>query len=207
MSGRQVEYLTIMLEKMKTPARWRAPIPFLLCTIILTVSGGCNYFHQDSAVDNQNLLDLLFEPSDMPPHWSAANYGVGKAIDPYRSSDGAGIVFLSDLYPESLGVGEEVYRFRTVARARDDYADELKIIQLASYTPQEWSFISQVVDESYFACSDAPNFTSCTWLARYDRIVIELRSVLIPDRFSLEDMEKIAKIIDEKASKLIEANQ
>lgn len=174
--------------------------------MILTLNG-CSYLDRDAKAHDINLLDLLFEPSDMPPHWSVANYGVGKAIDPYRSSDGAGIVFLSDLYPESLGVGEEVYRFRTVARARDDYADELKIIQLASYTPQEWSFISQVADESYFACSDAPNFTSCTWLARYDRIVIELRSVLIPDRFSLEDMEKIAKIIDEKASKLIEANQ
>lgn len=176
---------------------------WLLITIILVLSG-CDYSQQNKEVNDLNLLDLLFESSDMPPHWSVANYGVGKAIDPYRSSDGAGIVFLSDLYPESLGVGEEVYRFRTVARASEDYADELKIVQLASYTPQEWNFQSQAANESYFACSDAPNFTSCTWLARYDTIVIELRSVLIPDRFSIGDMEKIAKIIDQKASTLIQ---
>lgn len=141
----------------------------------------------------------------MPPHWSVANYGVGKAIDRYRSSDGAGIVFLSDLYLESLGVGEEIYRFRTVSRAKDDFADELSILGLSSpFVPQEWMFQSQTADESYFACSQAPIFTSCTWLARYDTIVIELRSVLIPDRFSVEDMEKISKIIEEKATKVIQ---
>lgn len=70
--------------------------------MILTLRG-FDYFRHDTDDGNPGPLDLLFESTDMPPYWSMANYGVGKAIDPCRSSDGARIIFLSDLYPESLG--------------------------------------------------------------------------------------------------------
>lgn len=176
----------------------------LLCASILVLTG-CSNFRRVTEVDDWNLLNLLFASSDMPPHWSMVNYGTGKVIDPYRRSDAAGIGFLSDLYPESFGVSEEVYRFHTTKSAQSDFEAEKNILtQLISAAPDEWRFQSQTADESYFVCTEYPNITSCTWLVRYDRIVVEFRAALIADRFRLSDMEHLARIIDEKASKIVD---
>ena len=176
----------------------------VLMYAITLILSGCDYIHHDSKIDKINLLDLLFEASDMPSHWTVVNYGINKAIGLYRSSDGAGIVFLSDLYPESLGVDEEIYRFDTIARSKGDYVHEFNIlVQPSSFVPSEWKFYSQTADQSYFGCIPAPNFTSCTWLARYKSIVVEARCILIPDRFTVENMEKIVKVIDDKVSGII----
>lgn len=171
--------------------------------LIVTLSiNGCSL--KDEKSENINLLELLIEPTDMPPNWSLANYGINKAIDPYRSSDAAGIVFLSDLYPEAFGVGQEVYRFKTIARAKSDYEDALNILQQPdSYFPDNWNFQSQIADDNYFSCSVYPNITICNWVARYKNIVIELGAPLIEGYFNLRDMEKLIKIIDEKAGSLI----
>lgn len=178
-------------------------LPLLLCTIALAFSG-CSHPAPQVKVEAMDLLELLIDPSAMPPNWSMANYGMEKAIDPYRSSDAAGIVFLSDLYPESFGVGEEVYRFKTLNGAKSDYSNEVGILtQSTSFLPPEWRFQSQTADESFFVCTEYPNITSCTWLARYNRILVELRGSLVTDRFALRDMENITRIIDGKASKLI----
>lgn len=180
----------------------------LIYLFLLILSMNSCLFTKEETINNEiNLLELLIQPEDLPSNWSLANYGLGKATDLYRSSDSAGIVFFSDMNPEAFGVGQEVYRFKTIGGAKTDY---LKVISSLSqpdeFRPVEWTYHSENADESYFSCTAYPNITICDWVARYKNIVIELGGPIMQDYFDLANFEIIVRKIDEKANTLIKAS-
>jgi hypothetical protein len=176
---------------------------YLLVLLISSSLVSCSgLFHSSSEVDKMNLNDLLITIHDVPAHWSTN--GSGKGIDPARSTDSSGIGFYSDIYPDSLGISQNIYRFSSIGVAKDDFSNQLTFYD-AGQIPQGWSFKSTAASESRFSCTNYSNvsFPVCNWIARYDRIVIEFGGWLVPARMTLSDMEAIVRTIDSKASKLV----
>lgn len=177
---------------------------FIVFIMIVVVFGCNNRISNDNAINKVNLANLLISVNDMPmpAQWSSP-FGPGLALEPNRSTDSIGIGFYSDLYPESLGVSQEIYRFTSTWKAKWDYSELLRGYDTNSI-PSEWTFQSEFADESFFLCEDASNipFPHCEWYARYERLVVQFGGWLIPERMTLFDMEEIARTIDTKVGKI-----
>ena len=154
-----------------------------------------------------DLETLLISSEDMPKSSSWSTSGPSNVVLDYeRTSDTIYIAFISDLY-DYLGSHQEIFRYQTSKGAKHDF-DYASGYFGSGYFPDGWTFTSDIADESHIACEDgvSVDFARCYWIARYDCIVINLNSWLIPDRMTLEDMENLVREIDEKASELISDN-
>ena len=163
--------------------------------VILTISG-CIGLKSNDVIGQIELHDLLVTTDVFPAGWSLGGTGFG--IDPDRSFDSSGAVFYSDFYPESTGCLENVYRHMTVSSAKRDYRYSVSVFA-SGQTPSDWVYKSNIFDETYFACDYYPGteFPVCSWVGRYERIVVDFGCWLVPDRMDLLTMENIIKSIDE----------
>jgi len=185
----------------------RRKIFLLLLGLISLVLSSCSQ-PQECDVNFLKLDALLISIDNIPKPDSWSVYGPNNGvIDHERSTDLLGIAFFSDLFPTNLGSSETVYRYNTIEGAERDFSYASNYFGDGNF-PNDWAFISEKADESYIACEDgvSVDFPKCYWIARYDCIVIEFRSWLIPDRMTLEDMESIVREIDQKAGELIPDN-
>jgi hypothetical protein len=171
-------------------------IVFLLyITLLLTGCNSVNNYYSEG--EQFNLHTLLISNDDLPENWELN--GIGQGIDEDRSSDSVGIGFLSDLFPNSRGISQDVYRFPTLSSSIWDYKIH-EDIYTSGDIPKEWTFKSEIANESSFSCIYYSNITFpvCNWTARYGKIIIVVSAWLIPERMSLAKFEEIVKIIDSK---------
>jgi hypothetical protein len=183
------------VKAMKLKHPFPAYLVFILSVLLFC---GC----RQSNFTNVELTSLLINDEPLPPGWLYSDGPIGVGLDEDRSTDSVRISFYSDIYPDTFGVIQNIYRFKSVQRAKDDYADEAFYYRTRNYyNPQEWGFESLTADESRIFCRNDSVISGCVWIARYDCIVIEFTGWLIPGRMTLVDMENIVYEIDEKVSK------
>ena len=159
-----------------------------------------NLNSKDTRIDDLSLNDLLITVDALPSGWFFL--ASGKSVETYRSHDSAAVAFRTPLYPKSTGCSQDVFRHKTIKIAKRDYQRRADSF---GETPDEWTYESQLADESDFRCYYYSNtsFPLCWWVARYDRIVVEFNSWLVPGYMTLEDMEKVVREIDENAGRQI----
>jgi hypothetical protein len=173
----------------------------ILFSISLMVSG-CAQTRDEQIINTIVLNELLIPEDAFPIGWSFA--GSGPGIDPDRSFDSVGETFYSDIYMDSMGCSENIYRQKKAEWAIHDY--QYSVVAFGQgLIPEEWTFTSPYADESHFACSyyQDTDFPVCSWMARYDRIVINFDCWLIPDRMNLSLMKEIITNLDNKAAETI----
>jgi hypothetical protein len=179
---------------------------FIYCIVFVFVSGCTIKGDPNYGVMNKiDLKKLLIDEDVLPNGWSLSSSGLG--IDEDRSFDSAGITYISDLYPSSLGVTQNIYRLRTIDLAKKDYQFSIAIYKTGEL-PADWDFQSEYADESSFSCIlvIGGDFPSCQWSARYNRIVIEIHFWMIPDRMDGNSIETIIRAVDKKAEEIIMSN-
>jgi hypothetical protein len=150
--------------------------------------------------------DLLISQKDVPSSW-IKTAGPKSVSDNQRSNDSAEIKFSPHDDQEIRGFRQSVFRYDSIEGARRDYAD-------ATTFPGEtdvegWTYNSSSADEQKFTCytysnSDIP---VCTWVARYQEFVIEVVAWIGPDQVSIQEMEKLVKVIDTKVINFMSTNQ
>jgi hypothetical protein len=139
--------------------------------------------------------ELLISLSDMPPGWVVSN-GPVKLKDDISSQDASVIVFQADTNVVRRGAMQRVYRYHSSSGAKRMYEEYVLPGQFGS-TPPEWTYQSPVADQSYFACDARQGQPlNCQWSGRYEEYVVVFGSWIIPDRMSLQDMERVIRAID-----------
>jgi hypothetical protein len=169
--------------------------------VILSVSGCVGLINND-VIGQIELHDLLVPIDVFPSGWSFGGSGFG--IDPDRSFDSSGITYYSDKYPTTTGCSEDIYRHKSISVAKRDYQYSVSAFGNGE-APSEWEFQSMYADETHFACDIYPgtSFPECSWVGRYNRIVIDFGCWLVPERMELIAMEKIVISIDKSVGELI----
>lgn len=150
--------------------------------------------------------DLLISQKDVPSWW-IKTAGPKRVSDNRRSSDSSEIKFSVNDDQEILGFRQSVFRYASIEGAGRDYAD-------ATTFPGEtdvegWTYLSSSADEQKFSCytysnSDIP---VCSWVARYQEFVIEVVAWIVPDQVSIQEMEKLVKMIDTKVINFMSTHQ
>jgi hypothetical protein len=179
---------------------------FIYCILLILISGCIKKSDPNYSVINQiELNSLLIDADTLPNGWSLSSSGFG--IDEDRSFDSAGITYISDLYPSSFGVTQNIYRLKTIDLAKKDYQFSIAIYKTGEVT-SDWDFQSEYADESSFSCIlvIGGDFPSCQWSARYNRIVIEIHFWMIPARMDGNSIVKIIRAVDKKAEEIIMSN-
>jgi len=147
----------------------------------------------------QNLLITL---DDLPLNWKV-KFGPERAEDNSRSSDSAWISFSPISEKEKYLVLQMVFRYQNTRGAKADYADQIRFPENTEM--EEWSFQSSVADESRFSCFIYSNESTpvCRWVARYERIVVDVIVRLEQKGLSIQEMETLVKKIDQKVGSIL----
>lgn len=164
--------------------------------------GCCRLLNTPAPKRSFPTQELLLNLEEMPPGWDVL-YGPEPVDDNSRSFDSGEIGFASDKFPDEASVKQFVFRYNFLQGAKSDYASA---IQFPGTTDIEgWSFTSNIADASKVSCYTYINedIPVCTWYARYNEFVIELNAWIGPGRLSIQEMENVVKIIDQKAGKLL----
>lgn len=152
-------------------------------------------------------MKLLIDLPDMPPGWKVS-WGPERSEDYISSQDSSVIAFV--VSGVSLPFGREgalhsIYRYRSARAAKGVY-EELVLPGQVGETPADWTYQSQVADQSYFACYDYEGrepYPICEWSARYEEYVVIFHSWLVPGYMSLEDMERVIRAIDARMAEYL----
>ena len=168
----------------------------LLCLTFVLITG-CSVVNQKpDNIDKMDLLNLLITVRDLP-NQSWTTQGVSNVVlDRERTDDYLFISFFSDLSKKNTCLRQEVFRYRTTRGSERDYKYASTYFK-EDGIPEGWSFISDKANESYFGCDDYGY--SCYWVARYERIVIDVRSWRTSDCMNLSELEEVIKKIDRSA--------
>ncbi len=166
---------------------------------------GCSTPVPPTPVRSFSTMDLLITLSDMPEGWRMSENSPSRILDylagrePATADDASRMVFLAEPYVPLYEAAHEVYRFKTAAVAKQVYE-----IRVLGETPQGWGYQSSVANESKFLCYTKKNEPPyCSWLAYYDEYYVEFSAALIPGKMSLQDVERIVKIIDDKMAQYL----
>ena len=150
-----------------------------------------------------NLYDLLIKAEDLPSEWYLGEEGIG--INDDRSWDSAGSYYYTANYQDQFPrlVTQMIYRHKTIDKAKSDYGYGISYLTGNTEPPSCWDFQSTIADESGIICRD----DYCLWEARYECVVIEIIGGGVPGYVTIEDMENIVKLVDEKAGELLDINE
>lgn len=101
-----------------------------------------------------------------------------------------------------------LYKFADGVRARSKYQGALAIAFLQDIddwrVPEGWTYTTPIADEFMFRCGtdDFLQVTRCSALARYDEVISEFSTPLVPGVMTLEDVEQILREIDRRMAQL-----
>lgn len=175
------------------------PVKILQLSLIALLLCSCSMLQQDpNKVDEMDLEEFLFTVNDLPEQSLTTNGSSNVVLDRERTADYLFISFFSDEFQENICFGQDVYRYRSIKEAKRDFKYATTMFKLP-YVPEDWTFISEIASESYIGCDDY----LCYWVARYDRIVIDVRFWQTSDCMDIANFQEVLKIIDQRASQLI----
>jgi hypothetical protein len=143
-------------------------------------------------------IDLLVDASVMPPGWTMFDrHEVAKGAHHLSVGDSAEVAFKIEGITRGRA-GQEVHRYRNSTAAKGVYAE---FIRPVGKIPLGWTYHSIVADESTFACYDyegRESYPVCEWAARYEEYVVIVRSWLVTDHMTQQDLEKVIQAIDSR---------
>lgn len=142
-------------------------------------------------------IDLLLSSEDMPVDWKSSE-AFSDQYDDWCYIDCA-IIQFSPVEENRVYAEQSIYVYHTLEEAKRNYIEELVPSQSGT-TPRDWSYESDVAAQSNFACYTRKDvsFPSCTWIAQYGKYLVEFYAELLPDRMSLNDLEKVIHRINLK---------
>lgn len=184
----------------------RKPSLWIWTVIIAAIAGvllaGCDLL-ETAPERSFTTKELLIGLSEMPPGWIVSN-GPVKLKDDVSSKDASVIVFQAETNVVRRGAMQRAYRYRSSSSARRMYEEYIRPGQFGT-TPPEWTYQSLVADQSYFACDDNQGREplNCEWSGRYEEYVVVFGSWIVPDRMSLQDMERVVRAIDARMAQYL----
>lgn len=184
----------------------RKPSLWIWTVIIPAIAGvllaGCDLL-ETAPERSFTTKELLIGLSEMPPGWTVSN-GPTKLKDDVSSKDASIVVFQADTSAIRRGAMQRAYRYRSSSGAKRMYEEYIRPGQFGT-TPPEWTYQSPVADQSYFACYDYEGREplNCEWSGRYEEYVVAFGSWIIPDRMSLQDMERVVRAIDARMAQYL----
>jgi hypothetical protein len=177
----------------------------LFASIWMIALYACQSFRDTSNdVSQLDLSKLLISDEKDLPEAEWETNGLDHTVyDTRRSPDVVSIIFLSGDEPDMFGVSQEVFRYTSEFYSKDDYQYAKGILD--GYFPPGWTYKSTMADESHFSCFQYRNaqFPQCFWIARYGKIVINIRAWLNPEKMSLETMQTVVQKVDSLASEYL----
>ncbi len=141
--------------------------------------------------------DLLVNGDELPQGWMAP-YGGKNDTDNTKPRGSVTIDLYKPPMSDIADITQRVSIFKSIEHAKNYYSERAQFHGETNISG--WSFISKIADEQKFSCYTYPNldYPICTWLGRYQEITIEVIGRLEPGRVTLEEMQAIVKMIDEK---------
>ncbi|MBN1667926.1 MAG: hypothetical protein JW862_12595 [Anaerolineales bacterium] len=148
------------------------------------------------------VQDLLISVESLPRDWILRS-GPGKIIDSDRSFDTAAIDFTHETRPDERPILQLVFRYETIQESKNDFDDASRFS--SNFELENWNFRSEKADETKLSCYKYSNkeYPICTWLARYDEIMVEVIIHLDPDILSVSEMESIIRAVDQKVVNIL----
>jgi hypothetical protein len=174
-----------------------------MCSILVVLLASCGIGEKRVPERGFAPSELLIDGADMPPGW-IHDYGPGPAIDDRATNDAAMIKFMADTHPQGRGISHSVYRYEYISVAKYRFGEKAT---LAGTTPEAWTFRSNTADEERFVCYDYEGrepYPVCRWVARYEEYVVVFRGWLLPERLTLQDMDRMVAIIDERMAQYLD---
>ncbi len=140
--------------------------------------------------------DLLIGLHDMPEGWVVTD---GPEDSPWEINvdEGFWIGFEAvDSMPHRKA-SHEICRYDNARKAAIIYED-LVVPYHYGETPAGWTYQSLLADQYHFTCYTYTGYTNpiCEWSGVYEEYIVIFNSGLIPERMSLEDMERIIQTIE-----------
>ena len=95
---------------------------------------------------------------------------------------------------------QSVYRYKTTGIAKRVFDNQYVPSSASLDKVEEWTYQSTLAEQSQFGCG----FTAgnervvCEWAARYEEFIVVFRADKEPPQLTLEDMELIVEVIDER---------
>lgn len=94
---------------------------------------------------------------------------------------------------------QSIYAYNTFEEAERNYA-KLADIFLMDTVPGDGNFHSTLANQSDIFCHahQSRSYLNCIWVARYGKYLVEFYVAILPNKMSLNDLEKIILRIDSK---------
>lgn len=184
----------------------RVILTIIICFFLL-ITIGCTS-QSIAKVNNIAFDELLITKDDLPNPEAWYVYDIREMVFHTDRLPKEVIAFYSDrLLNSGSAVEEYIYVFNSVEDAKDDYSKFYNQRTTYNFTfPDGWTLTHPEADENYFICTGGNDNFCCTWVGRYRQIIIEFSTFLIPERMTLDDMNRIVEEIDGKAGNLISEN-
>lgn len=179
-------------------------IRYIYAFLTLIVLSSCTTKNQNSTPPTIKLVDLLISSEAMPVGWKSFEVFSDEYDDLCYIN--CAIVQFSPVDENKVYAEQSVYIYNSAEEAERNYKNLLAPLQLGT-APINWSYRSNVAIQSNFACykHQGKSFPSCSWIALYGKYLAEFYTELLPDKMSLDDLEKVIYHIDTKM--MVVANQ
>lgn len=170
---------------------------YILIILAVLIIPRCTTVEPNPPAPTINPRELLLSHEDMPIGWR--NYSVfSDEYDDWCYIDCA-ILQFSPVDRDGVYAEQTIYVYYTVEEAARNY-EELLPLPLSETISSGWSYESDVASRYDLMCYKYRDvsFPSCIWLAQYGKYVVEFYAELVPERMSLDDLEKVIQRIDAK---------
>jgi len=143
--------------------------------------------------------ELLANKEELPIGWTIP-WGPQRDTDTSKPQGAMQVNLFKKPNSEKPDVTERVAIYPSVEGAKIQFSEQAKFPENTDV--QGWSYTSKIADEQKFSCFTYSNldYPICTWLARYQEITIEIIGRLMPGRATIDEMQVIVKIIDNKVA-------
>lgn len=166
-----------------------------LCILLSSMIGSCVSKDINNAWCDYDIEKLLINVTDMPSGWKILEGP--KYIPDVTVVSAIGIGFFAEKSAPRDKAFHLVYKYNTDADM--EWIFEYKY-GWSGKTPDNWVYKSDKADEMYMTCYnwEGREPFSCEYGARYNNIITTFQTWMIPGYMSVNDIERIARIIDER---------
>jgi len=144
-------------------------------------------------------IEMLIDISDMPNNWNwDYDYdGFPSSWEndtDYYSDDGASVIFGIEVNGKVFRASHMIVWFNDEKTAKRKFENE--IAPEPHNEIDGWTYKSIIAEDQALSCG-FDDIYNCKWVIRYGKYISKFATWIGPDIMSLQEMERIAKVIDE----------